>query len=102
MAKIIGRTTNRNDTADIADEIVVGNALSVTLVEANPTRIYVGISNLNKDMFIKLQAATEDNDQKGIFVPRGTFYELPTDNMYTGEISGITVVGSTSVHVTEY
>jgi len=101
MAARIERTANTNDTATLSSAIVVGGATSVTLLSANATRVYIAIST-DKDIWIKLQAASADNDKKGVFLAKGLLYELPTDNIYTGEISAIAAGGAANVFTTEY
>jgi len=51
---------------------------------------------------LKLQAASVDNNAKGIFIGRDSYWEMPADNIYTGEISAIAVSGTPSVNVTSY
>jgi len=103
MAKTIGRNTNTTDVATLSSAIALNSTTSVKVADALPDRINFTISNPeNKDVWLKFQAASVDNDKKGIFVPKNAFYEMPTDNIYTGEISAIAVSGTPSVYVTEY
>lgn len=62
-------------------------------------------------MFIRLYPASDDNDHKGVVITRDTFgnsnlfkpgWRMSADNIYTGEISALSSVGSVDIHVTEY
>ncbi len=101
MVRNIGKNINITDNATVSAAVSVGNS-SVTVAAANSERIYIAISPLKKNVFVKLQAASVDNVKKGIFIPRGFTYELPVDNIYTGEISVIAESGNADVYVTEY
>lgn len=108
MIQVVGRNTNRNDTATVAAGITLNAATSTKLADANADRIFFRVDNdSNNAVWVKLQVATVDNDQKGIFVqdfPLGafTFWEMPPDNIYTGEISAIADSDAPEVFVTEY
>ena len=56
------------------------------------------------DVFVKLQAASVDDDSKGIMLSNGLTWEMPTDAIYTGEVSCIKdgVGPSATIFVTEY
>jgi len=98
MVLAIGRNLNTNDTAVVSTgtTMTVGTTAE-TVLPANSSRIYMAISVSGHDAFIRLQdAATDPTIKKGIIVPKGGTYELPPDNMYTGEISIITVLGATA------
>ena len=103
MAKEIGRNTNTTDESTLSDAIACNATTSTTIQAANEDRIFFAASNPgNKDGWIKLQAASVDNDKKGIFLPRNGYWEMPTDNFYTGEISFIAVSGTPDINTTEY
>jgi len=102
MAKTIGRNTNVNDTATI-DTVTLNSSTSVKVADALADRIYVSVSNEGPGTaFIKLQAASVDNTKKGEVLENGETWWMPTDNMYTGEISAIGRNTSPVVHITEY
>jgi len=102
MAKTVGRNTNRNDTATITAGIVMNNSTSVTIQSATSDRMGLTIFNEGAgSVWIKFQAATVDNDKKGILIRRNSIYEMPTDNMYTGEVSGIADAANGTVFPTE-
>ena len=101
--KTIGRNLNTTDTATLGSAVALNSSTSIKLVDSLSDRIFFSLSNTtNKDVWLKLQAANIDNDAKGIYVPRGGYWEMPADNIYTGEISAIAVSGTPSVYITEY
>lgn len=114
MTERIDRNRNTNTEATISDLIVV-NGTSVTAAAANPRRQFLHISlapaNTNEEVFVKLQAASVDNDFKGILLQRNLTgnsnahtleWTMPTDNIYTGEVSVISDIGPAGIYVTEY
>lgn len=104
MTSVIGRNVNKNDTAFISGPIAVNSSTSTTIVGVNLKRIFLHISNDgdNQDSWIKLQAASVDNDKKGIFLRGRSFWEMQVDNMYTGEICVIGDNAGSNIYVTEY
>jgi len=78
------RTTNTNDTASIPNAITLNATTSIKLSDAcSDCRIFFAISNnSSQDIWLKLQAASVDNDKKGIFIPKKSYWEMPTDNVY--------------------
>lgn len=103
MAKTIRRNRNENDTADVSSTIALNPTTSTTIISTNTARIYFIFNNpSNKDVWLKLQAASVDNDKKGIPVAKGDFWEMPPDNIYDGEISAIADVDAPDVYYTEY
>lgn len=103
MSKTIGRNTNTTDEATVSNAVTLNTLTSVTVANVNASRIVFIISNPgNLDIWVKLQAASVDNDIKGILVPKKTRWEMPTDNIYTGEISAIAPIDNPEVYITEY
>lgn len=104
MTLRIGRNININDTATVSSAISTNTSTSVVVAVANPDRIFfcVNHADASQDVFIKLQAASVDNDKKGIHLGRSESFMMPTDNMYLGEISAIAENGSPDVFFTEY
>lgn len=103
MTSKIGRTRNFNDEAELPSGIALNNLTSVTVTVANSKRMNFTLSNAsNQQIWVKLQAASVDDDKKGIAILRGGFYEMPTDNIYTGEVSAIAENGSPTVYLTEF
>lgn len=88
MTFLRGRTFNTNDVAVVENEVEVTVNTAVTMLPANEKRLYVAITILDKDAFIRfMPASTDPSDRKGIFIKKNTTYEMPTDNVYTGEVS---------------
>lgn len=108
MAQTVGRNTNRNDTAVLSDPIELNAVTSAKIADAKPVgsvpaRTVFMVSNpSNENIWIKLQAAAVDNDKKGIYIPRGGYWEMTPDNIYTGEISAIAESETPNIYVTEY
>jgi len=108
MAIRTNRNVNTNDIATMSGAITLNTSTSVKVADANPNRLYIMIHNndSSQGVWIKLQAASVDNDVKGIFIDKKgappVMWESPTDNIYTGEISAIADNGSPVVYVTEY
>ena len=108
MVQLIAGNINTNDTATVGNGVTLNATTSTVIATANPNRIYFYVDNnfSDKACFIKLQAASVDNDKKGIFLNEkekgDTRWEMPPDNIYTGEISAIADSGSPTVFVTEY
>lgn len=108
MAQIIGRNRNTNDTATLSSAITLNATTSVLVAAANTSRTFIRIdgNSSNQGIWIKLQAASVDNDKKGIFIQANTigisFWEMPSDNIYTGEICAVADANGPEVYVTEY
>ncbi len=103
MALTVRRNRNENDTADISSAITLNPTTTTTIISANTARIYFTFNNpSNKNVWLKLQAASVDNDKKGIFVEKGDPWVMPPDNIYDGEISAIADVDAPDVYYTEY
>ena len=114
---MVDRRARNINTASIATQTLVGcNATtSTTLVPANEARSYFSVWLEPDDdfeaVFIKLQAASVDNNKVGIVLYRNTAgdtnllvpkWEMPTGAIYTGEISAITDSATVDLYVTEY
>ena len=108
MAKTIGRTRNTTDIADVKDGVTLNSTTSTVIAEANPDRIFFFVdSNFSdKASWVKLQAASVDDNKKGIFLhekEKGkNDWKMPPDTIYTGEICAIADSGSPVLYVTEY
>jgi len=102
MALRKGRNINQSDSA-ILDSTALNNSTSVKIRDAGNGFIYWSITNdSKKDVWLKLQAAATDDDKKGIFLVAGSYWEMPSDNLYTGEVSAIMDSGNETVYTTEY
>lgn len=103
MAKTIGRNTNINDTVTLSSAIALNATTSTKIADVLEDRINFTVSNnSSQDVWLKLQAASVDNDKKGIFLFKRTIYEMPADNIYVGEISAIAENGTPNVYVSEF
>ena len=114
MTAILGRNRNTNDVA-VVTTFEVNPLTAITVAAPNPTRIHVSISLdagvTSRRVFVRSYPASDDNDKKGDllaveFLGNDALvifnWETPPDNIYTGEISMISVSGTFNVHVTEY
>jgi hypothetical protein len=110
----IGRTVNSSASSNIA-AITLNSTTSTVLAVANENRIHFEVSLDpgigDADIFIKLQPASTDNDKKGIPLVRNTTgndtlfeprWVMPSDNIYTGEISAISEENTPIAQVTEF
>lgn len=72
--------------------------------DGRPNRIFFSVNNPDRknSIFIKLQAASIDNNKIGIIVGPKGYWEMPIDNIYKGEISVISDNDSFDIYVTEY
>lgn len=108
MSERINRVANINDTATITT-IVLNSTTSTKIADANTRRMFFHVNNgvePDKACWIKLHAAIVDNTKHGIVVHEGAKgvggWEMPPDNIYTGEISAIAEAEPCTVYVTEY
>ena len=86
--KTIGRNTNQSDIAEVSDEIKITVNTAVTIAPIDKDRIYFAVSVRSKDAYIRfMPATTQPSERKGIYLKKDQIYEMPTDNIYTGEIS---------------
>ncbi len=108
MAKNVGRNINISDTATLSSAITLNSTTSVKIsdsvdISIAPARTVFTVSNpSSKQIWIKFEAASVDNDKKGIAVYPRTVYEMPIDDVYTGEISAIADSGTPDIYVTQY
>ena len=100
---LLRRNFNQKTSATLSSGITVGTT-SVIAKTANTDRRYLSISVVGNDVFVKLQTAATDNDSKGIMLANGLTWEMPTDAIYTGEVSCIKdgVGPDPTIFVTEY
>lgn len=107
--KTIGRNSNINDGTVVSTPVTLSSAItlnsttSVKIADALDDRIIFIFSNPSgNQVWLKFQPTATDNDKKGIVVFGRSVYEMPIDNIYTGEISAIAQTGTPDVYVTEY
>ncbi len=108
--KTIGRNQNTTGIATLPAGITLNSSTSTLLIAANPDRVffYVGGRPSEGRCWIKLQATDVDDDKKGILfsgseeVGSVSQWQMPNDNIYTGEICAIANSGSPELFVVEY
>ena len=100
----IGTNSNTSDVATISDSITVGSSVSTPIYTTTKRTLRVVVTNAgNKDVFIKLQSASVDNDKKGMkLYKRSTADVMIAPNVYIGEISAIATSESSELYVTGY
>ena len=101
--KKLGKNQNMSDLGGTPVTVALNSSTTVKILDANPDRVgYELTNNSSHDVWIKRQAASVDNIVTGnAYVFKRSFYESPTDYIYTGEVSAIAVSGSPSVTVSE-
>ena len=100
MANTRAKPRNTSDSITLST-ISLNSSTKTKLVDANVNRLsFTASNNSNKDIWLIRQAAagsaTED-----IIMPAKSFYEMPTDPIYTGEISAIALNGTPDITVGE-
>ena len=100
---LLRRNFNQKSSATLSSGITISTT-SIVAKTANTDRRYLSISVTVNDIFIKLQTAATDDDSKGTAVADGETWTMPTDAIYTGEVSAIKDgLGLDAViYVTEY
>ena len=108
MTKKVGNNRNSQDTS-VTTTVSINSLTATVLAPANPDRLWVRISLdsgiLNQELFVREYPAATDNNKAGELLIReissNPCYYTFADNVYTGEISGISYAGTFNVHVTE-
>lgn len=92
MVKKIGQNINETDEPITASAISIDSTTAVTLLAARTIPLLkIFINNRgNRDLFVRLYPASDDNIKRGIGIESGETRDLLNfvEN-YTGEISGI-------------
>lgn len=107
MVLLTQRTKNTNSVASVPSAIGLSATAAVLAVE-NPKRIFFHSNNSdsNQGYWIRLYPAAQDNLKRGIFVSGRNgpkpWWEMKSDNLYTGEISAVADVGTPNACTTEY
>ena len=102
LQEIAGDTGGDASTATITQP-VLNSTTSTKIKDSGSDFVGFAVSNESTiDIWIKFQPASDDNDKKGIFLERGGFYEMPTGQRYTGEISAISDSGTPTINVVFY
>jgi hypothetical protein len=94
---------NYFESATLHDPIQLNASTSTKILDANPERGFLYISNtsLISGIFIKLQSANVDDIKKGIWLPKSESWSPPAGVMPKGEICAIAEVDSPVITVTE-
>lgn len=109
MTNKVGRNQNVTDTVNTTT-VGINSTTSTTLLAANPDRLWAKVSldvgGGQAGAFIRDYAAATDNNKAGELIFRTaqgavSKYVTIVDNVYTGEISAISVSGTINVHVME-
>ncbi|MCK5216597.1 MAG: hypothetical protein KAJ93_02350 [Methanosarcinales archaeon] len=105
---IIDKMVRLSDSANVPEPILLNSSTSTVIAEANPDRKYFHVSSSGtpNEVWIKLQPASVDDDKKGIFLVASVggdgSWEMPSNSIYTGEISAIAGSNGPTVSVTEF
>ena len=108
VKRSIGKNTSKSDSATLRQGLITNSTTSTTILDVDnftlPARIKVIIYNAgNKDVWIKFQAASIDNDKKGFVVLKDSVTTiLEGSDIYTGEISAISTQGLQTLYITSY
>ena len=103
-----GRNRNTRRVANVVDAIELNSATTTVLLPENLNRIALHVNNNseNKGVWVKLQPASVDDKQKGIWLAKKkeglSHWDMTPDNIYTGEVSAIADDGKPDVFITEY
>jgi hypothetical protein len=114
MAAMVGRNVNSNDTADVK-VIEINSVTATTISIPNDKRISFSAclspNLIDLNIIIRYYPASQDNILRGDVLTRVTagnnnlfrpVHSMDTDNIYTGEISAISVNGTHDLYITEY
>jgi len=103
MARTVGQNINTNDSAELSDAIALNASTSTTIQAPSKTRVFWSVSNPESfAIWVKFQAASIDNDKKGIYISGNGYWEMPPGDKYTGEISAIADTDTPEVNTTQY
>ena len=111
MPKMIGRTENSNDAANVAT-YTINSTTATTIFVANPDLIFQSFcldpDVTDVDIFLRPYPAAQDNIKHGDVLTRDTFgnsslfrpyMAMPVDCLYKGEWSAISLSGTSDLHV---
>ncbi|MEE9304395.1 MAG: hypothetical protein V3U84_11530 [Thiotrichaceae bacterium] len=108
MAIRIGGNTKTNTDAVLSSGIAINATTSTTILAAQavgdlPHIKVIMTNDSNRDIWVKFQAASVDNDKKGFLIyGNSTVTLLEGSDIYTGEISAISDIASSTVYLTSY
>ena len=108
MTKRVGGNFSESDTSTLSGGIPINNSTSTLILAALASDVaphirVIATNDSNKDVWVKFQAASVDNDKDGFKLYANTtavILELP--NIYRGEISAIADSGSSTIFMTSF
>ena len=111
---MIGRNVNSNTEATVT-RITINSVTATTIAAVNGKRIYFSVclahGTIDVDAAIRLYPTAQDNNKDGEILTRHTLgnanlfrpsWTMLADNIYTGEISAISITGTFDLIITEY
>lgn len=114
MTRQEGRKRNTNDAPTIT-RVPINSVSAVTLAAANPDRFHIEVwlasGIVDRQAIVRVYPAADDNNLDGALLIMRTLgndnllqpcWKSPTDNPYTGEISGISTAGTFDLIVMEW
>lgn len=107
MVLKIETNINTNTTSTVTS-VAINSTTAVTLCAVNFNRLFFHADNDDNAIgfWLRLYPAAQDTIKHGIFVSgkngANPFWEMPTQDKYTGEISAISVSGNHTAYITEY
>lgn len=110
----VGRNSNKNSVASVT-RVQINSVTATTIALPNPDRIYFSVclahGTIDVDAVIRCYPATTDNNYDGEVLTRHTLgnanlfrpdWAMTPDNIYTGEVSAISINGTFDLIITEY
>ncbi len=107
MSHQTGRNANTSTEA-VTASVTLNTTTAVTIATVNEDRIHFEVNNNGSALgfWVRLYPAAQDDLKHGIWITPKTgsrpFWEMPNDNIYTGEISAIAEMDSPTAYTTEY
>jgi len=91
-------------SSHISPAIPLNANTSTKIADGDDQRSFFTVHNndATNGVWIKTQAASVDDDKKGIFRGPGKSWTMPDMATYIGEVSAIADAGTPDVYVTEY
>ena len=102
MTQRVGKSTNFNDSPIINAGVTINASTSTALLTLTQQDSLLILTNDgNQDAWVKMQAASVDNNKRGFLLYKGTTTELVLDFVRTNvEVSAIARNGNTDIYTT--
>lgn len=110
---IQGRNRNATNTTTTTT-VEINSVTATTILAANPNRLWARVSlsfgTTSIEAMVREYPAADDNIKQGEIIVRHTssndslfkpVYTTLGDNVYTGELSAISMAGTFNLHITE-